>query len=397
MGTILAGMTGAQFINALNNSIDNPTYFNVKKYGVVGDGVTNDTAAIQALIESTKVTGGTLYFPPGVYLTNTLTLYGNVMLLGDRGTRSSALYSAAAEPLVQLIHETFYGANAGIQHMVLHGHGLGTIGLLLQWVGVFRFEELTITSFTTYDVHLIGSLVGIWENVIFGTTVGCNIYAEEFPNEGLTICSEQMLFKGCEFYQAQQWSLKWMYGAHLMFENCTWEVNGMPGNQNTGCIYYARAEEITAYYWHGILMKNCWFEANRGICVHIEGYAAQEQIHVIENTTFHNNNAADGLTIKINSSVANRRTIKLFLRNSVIADTNAIEIADEAGTIISEGSVVDGTITGSGFVNTIDINGIMSLPVQASPPSPAVEGQIYADTDHHIYYYNGTDWKQLDN
>jgi hypothetical protein len=27
-----------------------------------------------------------------------------------------------------------------------------------------------------------------------------------------------------------------------------------------------------------------------------------------------------------------------------------------------------------------------------------VEGQIYANsTDHHIYFYNGTTWKQLDN
>lgn len=31
------------------------------------------------------------------------------------------------------------------------------------------------------------------------------------------------------------------------------------------------------------------------------------------------------------------------------------------------------------------------------PPATAEEGMIYSDTDHHIYYYNGTTWKQLDN
>ncbi len=31
------------------------------------------------------------------------------------------------------------------------------------------------------------------------------------------------------------------------------------------------------------------------------------------------------------------------------------------------------------------------------PPSTPFEGMIYSDTDHHLYYYNGTTWKQLDN
>ncbi len=42
-------------------------------------------------------------------------------------------------------------------------------------------------------------------------------------------------------------------------------------------------------------------------------------------------------------------------------------------------------------------NGAMKLTLLTDPPSPAEEGMIYADTDHHLYYYNGTDWKQLDN
>lgn len=45
--------------------------FNVKSYGAVGDGVTLDTAAIQAAIDACVAAGGgTVYFPPGVYLVN---------------------------------------------------------------------------------------------------------------------------------------------------------------------------------------------------------------------------------------------------------------------------------------------------------------------------------------
>ncbi len=35
-------------------------------------------------------------------------------------------------------------------------------------------------------------------------------------------------------------------------------------------------------------------------------------------------------------------------------------------------------------------------PIAAPTWTPA-EGQIYADTDHHLYYYNGSTWVQLDN
>jgi len=41
--------------------------------------------------------------------------------------------------------------------------------------------------------------------------------------------------------------------------------------------------------------------------------------------------------------------------------------------------------------------GSIMLRPQADPPTVAAEGQVYADTDHHMYYYNGTSWLQLDN
>lgn len=42
-------------------------YTNVKDFGATGDGSTNDTAAIQAAIDSLASTGGVLYFPFGTY------------------------------------------------------------------------------------------------------------------------------------------------------------------------------------------------------------------------------------------------------------------------------------------------------------------------------------------
>lgn len=38
----------------------------------------------------------------------------------------------------------------------------------------------------------------------------------------------------------------------------------------------------------------------------------------------------------------------------------------------------------------------ITLTPQDDPPDDPAEGMIYADTDHHLYYYNGTEWIQLD-
>jgi len=42
-------------------------YRNVRDYGALGDGVTNDTAAIQDALDDMLINGGRLLFPPGVY------------------------------------------------------------------------------------------------------------------------------------------------------------------------------------------------------------------------------------------------------------------------------------------------------------------------------------------
>jgi len=42
-------------------------YTNVQDFGAVGDGVANDTVAVQAAIDSLAVTGGTVFFPEGTY------------------------------------------------------------------------------------------------------------------------------------------------------------------------------------------------------------------------------------------------------------------------------------------------------------------------------------------
>jgi hypothetical protein len=59
-------------------------WVSVKDFGAVGDNSTDDTAEIQAAIDAMAAlsNGGTVYFPPGTYITGALTLKYKVALLG---------------------------------------------------------------------------------------------------------------------------------------------------------------------------------------------------------------------------------------------------------------------------------------------------------------------------
>lgn len=61
--------------------------FSVKNYGATGNGITDDTAAIQAALAAIPSTGGVLYFPAGQYLYSgsTLSLNKKVTVMGDGG------------------------------------------------------------------------------------------------------------------------------------------------------------------------------------------------------------------------------------------------------------------------------------------------------------------------
>lgn len=72
----------AEHVNSLQSDLSDLS-FNVKGYGAVGDGVANDTLAIQNAIDAARAAGGgTVWIPTGTFLTNKLTLYSAVNLIG---------------------------------------------------------------------------------------------------------------------------------------------------------------------------------------------------------------------------------------------------------------------------------------------------------------------------
>lgn len=130
-------VTGPSLSHAQTTTPQPVVWTNVKAFGATGDGVTDDTAAIQAAINSLEqdndYRGGVLYFPAGRYrCTSTLvfTAYAagfvhNIIARGD-GPQSTFLdFSSAGAGVSGLAFGS--GAQFGIEDMLINGapgHGI---------------------------------------------------------------------------------------------------------------------------------------------------------------------------------------------------------------------------------------------------------------------------------
>lgn len=161
-------LTGAEYLGLVQSTtnyrvtIDNmlkgrPDFYNVRHYGATGDGVTDDTAAINlALAAAVANTGintsakgiGTVVFPPGFYATSGLTLSTAYTKLLGLGGRIDALTNNA-------IPITVAASNCVIENLVIYNQYRPTTAAPL-------IKQTAGSDCTFRKLELIGGWYGFW-------------------------------------------------------------------------------------------------------------------------------------------------------------------------------------------------------------------------------------------
>ena len=96
---------------------------------------------------------------------------------------------------------------------------------------------------------------------------------------------------------------------------------------------------------------------------------------------------------------AGRNTVNYTMNGSVYLGYQAGYNDTLDNKLIIGNSITSKLIEGDFSANIVNINSVLSLTPLAAAPFSGTEvlGMIYVNTDTHIYMWNGTAWKQLDN
>jgi hypothetical protein len=215
-------------------------WLNVKTtFGATGDGKADDTAAIQAALDSLKDGFGqpnTVYFPPGVYrITKTLkwtNLYGKRLIGHGRDTRI-----------------VWDGSDPKATPVMFHSDGV-TAGVLFEgiiWDGAGKAAEGVYHCSST---HYESAVVHRHEMFV---NMGTGIFSGEGGRFPFKVATAEVLFDNCLFANVENGIIFLGYNqldntvTGCGFYDCTSAIRNITGNVYVRDSHFERSREIDIY------------------------------------------------------------------------------------------------------------------------------------------------------
>jgi hypothetical protein len=139
----------------------------VKDFGAKGDGVSDDTAAIQAAVTHAQVTGNTLFVPAGTYLVSSVTVGSGLHIVGQHSS-SSVFKQTAIGSAIFCNYDSTTKTNIYFENIGLNSNSKDS------GINIRNVINLTARSCEFINHPAWGILVGITEDAVNTTTITCS-------------------------------------------------------------------------------------------------------------------------------------------------------------------------------------------------------------------------------
>lgn len=324
--------TGTQPISTvtgLQNQLDakqSEIMVNVRDYGATGDGVTDDTSAIQAAIDLASTTGGTVFAPRGVYLINgTLNIPSSIKLMGSGMDNGTSITGTTFRRTV----------STGSPMLSVTGAIPGSNDA----VSATPVKRVTLSDFTLRASSSDTLLRMFYTNrnnvarVRFIGTSGHAVHGIEFWDTTFDACTFDFTgsaTKASIYLQNRSTSTAGEMGYsndncnRLSFRGCTWE------SYTSKCIEMEGATNGSTHLMNNITIDDCKFETSTFQNPHIQTGASVASVYIKDSYFASNAGSLAKPQIQLGGSSASVKDCRFYQGEAGIVEC-AIKLDGHAG------------------------------------------------------------------
>jgi hypothetical protein len=398
-------------------------WINVKGYGATGDGITDDTTAIQDAIDfATSEGSGRIYFPPGEYLISSISInQTDIHLIGSGRTITTIQTTAAANTAIVVAStksvEHLYIADLTIKGTSsnLGGISFGTIAPSY-YVAFCKLERVEIRNFTKSSAYGV-SFIRTQEMDFRNCNILANYYNVLFPSGAINTSTtfsgfagylglstknavyidaaitaiDVITFRDIVFESDSEESIKSPAGASFMMliDNCYFEGSNIA---TTAAAIIDIAGSSTAYKSVSLVMRNCrWHSpaapAKAVKTDYVYGFYTNNIGMMEEGMTTSANSMSKFHNNFVSPSASSYKSIYAALLGQVHTDDR--DIATNARYIQGGFQLSGNSIFGGASTETYTMTGRLILRTAASDPQHVTPGSRPAGSVGELVNYAG--------